>query len=91
MNEIVLKIRYNDDTGKDLIELVELLREEYRPGWHTQVPGWRSGKKALSERAIALMLYGARKLREDSRVEGGSASPVASNKVSEVVEENPFG
>jgi len=53
--DVVIRIKYDDSTPEEVKRLVEILREEQKPEWRLKLSAWRSGPRALSERAVALM------------------------------------
>lgn len=89
MKEIVIRIKVSEDNPDEISNLTEILTEKKKPGWHTKIAGWRTGQRALSERALSLMLEGVR-FRESKNKENKSNVTEKSERES-VLEENPFG
>lgn len=89
MKEVVIRIKVSEDNPDEISNLTEILTERKKPGWHTQISGWRTGQRALSERALSLMLEGMR-FRESQMKNHSSNTPQKPNR-NEKIEENPFG
>jgi hypothetical protein len=89
MKEIVIRIKISNDSPEEIAALGEILNEKKKPGWHTKISGWRTGQRALSERALSLMLEGVR-FRE-STVKENPSNATEKTMTKPVLEENPFG
>lgn len=64
MKQIVIRINLSEDLPDEIHQLALILSEKKKFHGHKKISGWRTGKRALSERGLALMLDSI-KIREE--------------------------
>ena len=76
MNDLVIRIKGDSPEQR---QVIEVLRGELTPQGAKQLAGWRAGRRAASDRAVALIQHALSDLESGSEVKDVKPLPARGN------------